>query len=145
MPLDAIDYQALITTQVGDIQTEKYPTGVLATTITSLWTLNETKPTDELRYLYTKRSAIETLMGIAKDQVTLAGNDRSIDLSDKIKNLQLLLKNVDSEIAKAEEQAQRDIEQRAQTNRGPQVGHIRATSCTPIRPGAPHPLDPRYR
>lgn len=123
MPLaDKAAYTTLIVQQLGDIQTEQYPSGILAATIDALWSLNEGQAaTDYLRYLYTKQSAIETLQGACREQVTISGNDRTIQLSDKIRNLQTLYTNTAQAIETEETKAERRATSRGQ----PTIGSIK--------------------
>lgn len=145
MPLlAASDYQQLIIVQVGDIKTQEHPGGILAATITTLWALNEAQPTVDLRYLYTKRSAIETLLGVVKEQVTLSGNDREIDLNAKSTNLQRLIDNVDLEIKRAEANAAQQAEAAARRASAPVVGQLRTTAPVSAPAGYADGNDRRY-
>jgi hypothetical protein len=94
MPLSDAAYQTLIVTQVGDTAS-----GLIAAQIATLWSLNDDQPSRKLQYLHAKRAAIETLMGAVREQVTHQGEDNvRTQLSDKLKNLQIMLDAVDDDI-----------------------------------------------
>lgn len=96
MPLDAAQYVALVTLEVGDVD------GLIASQVDTLWTLYDTQTDDYIHYLFVKRKAIELLMGSVREQVT-----RQIDgpllvtLTDKFKNLQTMWNDVNEEIGTA--------------------------------------------
>lgn len=83
MPLTPAQYQALIVAEVGDT-----PDGQVAAQIAALWEVAGAQPSDVLRYLYTKRAAIDLLMGAVRQQVSFKALDgASVDLSDLMEHL----------------------------------------------------------
>lgn len=93
MALTADQYQALIVAEVGDVDS------VVDTQITTLWELYSSETDPHLHYLLTKRKAIDLLQGYVREQVDQADIGASVDLSQKHDKLQVMWKNVDSEIA----------------------------------------------
>jgi hypothetical protein len=76
---------------------------LVANNIDTLWTLYDTQTDLYIRYLYSKRKAIDLLMGSVREQVNRAGiNGIRADLSDKFKALQAMYLAVDTEIASVE-------------------------------------------
>jgi hypothetical protein len=137
MPLSAAQYQALITVEVGDVD------GIVAGQISTLWLLYDSQADLYLRYLYAKRKSIDVLMGHVREQVTRRGlNDVSADLTDKLKNLQIMYGNVDREITKLEAKAKQVEDEVAQSGGQPVIGDILA----PAPPAwGPDGNDPIYR
>jgi hypothetical protein len=79
MPLTADQYQTLIVTEVNDVG------DLVANNIDTLWTLYDTQTDLYIRYLYSKRKAIDLLMGSVREQVNRAGiNGIRADLSDNL-------------------------------------------------------------
>lgn len=131
MPLDATAYQSLIVAEVGDTASN-----LIAGQIATLWTLNDDQPTEKLQYLHTKRAAIGMLMGAVREQVSQQGTDGvRTDLSDKLKNLSLMLAATERGIA--------DLLTQSQAGIGPQSGEL--TTTTPISPPCPSGPDANDR
>jgi hypothetical protein len=79
MPLTSSQYQTLIVTEVGDNQA-----GQLAAAIAELWTKHDTIADDYLRYLFTKRSAIDFMLGGNRYYVDFEGLDGAKAKADQI-------------------------------------------------------------
>lgn len=129
MPLDSTQYQALIVLEVGDVG------GFIATNVSTLWTLYDSQDDDYLHYLYSKRKAIDLLMGKVREQVNQSGPPESavrIDLSDKLKALQTMRGNVTAEIGLLEAAAADDAGDDDLATRQPVIGEL--TTTAPIGP-----------
>lgn len=135
MPLTGDSYKTLVIVEVGDVD------GVIADQVDTLWDLYAGQTDGYARYLYTKRKALDLLMGLVREQVTqTAPNGVSADLTDKLKNLQIMWTNVDREIATVTALAL----QTAQTSAAPVIGQISAVA--PVTPPAgPDGNSPLYR
>lgn len=79
MPLDATQYQSLIVVEVGDTAA-----GILAANIALLWTKHDTIADDYLHYLFTKRSAIDYMLGGERYRVDFAALDGAEVKADQI-------------------------------------------------------------
>ncbi len=118
MPLTAEAYQSLIPIEVGDVD------GFIAAQIDTLWVLFDTEPVLYVRYLVTKRKALDLLMGKVRDEVNQAGNNASIELSDKLDHLQVMWRNVDGEIGQARIDAETLAQRVAGSSRRPLAGRL---------------------
>lgn len=144
MTLDPPQAQALIISQVGDQATPEQPSGIVAANIAALWALHDEQPTAKLQFLYAKREAISLLMGSVRQQVTVAGNDRQIALTDKLKNLKTMWDATDRELSQAEALRARQLQQAA-ASRAPLRGTIRTTAPTTPPDGHPDANAARFR
>ena len=82
MPLSAAQYQNLIVLQVGDDAA-----GTLAANIGTLWLKNDDRTDDYARYLYSKRDAIDVMLGRVRAQVDFKALDgASVNLTDLTAN-----------------------------------------------------------
>jgi len=79
MPLNSSQYQTLIVTEVGD-----NTAGDLAANIGTLWTKHDTIADDYLRYLFTKRSAIDFMLGGERYRVDFEALDGAKVKADQI-------------------------------------------------------------
>ena len=79
MPLNSSQYQALIIVEVGD-----NAAGALATNIATLWTKHDTIADDYLHYLFTKRSAIDYMLGGERYRADFAALDGAEVKADQI-------------------------------------------------------------
>lgn len=133
------DIQALIILEVGDEVTAAWPTGVLFTNIATMWDSFADKAlvAPRLQELYTKRRAIDAVLGIVRGQVTFnIANDHSRNQSDKAKTLLSMRQEAQAEIVRLEAQAR--------SNRGGVAGVI--TTVAPITPtNPPDANDPAYQ
>jgi len=126
MSTDA-DIQALIILEVGDEVTAAWPTGVLFANIAAMWAsyADKAQISARLQELYTKRRAIDAVLGIVRGQVTYnIANDHSRNQSDKAKTLLSMRKEAQDEITRLEAQAR--------SNRAGVAGQI--TTQAPISP-----------
>ena len=128
MSLSAEQFQALIVGEVGDVDT------VVASQITTLWTLYDGETDLYLRYLLTKRKAIDVLMGHVREQVNQQVEDASKDFSDKLKHLQTMWGNVDAEIRQVRAEAAAAAQQATTSTRQPVTGKLTATLGTTVPP-----------
>lgn len=124
------DIQALIILEVGDEITTAWPSGVLTANIAAMWASFADKAliAPRLQELYTKRRAIDTVLGIVRSQVTFnIANDHSRNQSDKAKTLLSMRGEVQADITAVEKQAR--------SARGGVAGVI--TTVAPITPAFP--------
>ncbi len=122
MPLAAPELQTLVVTEVGDVD------GFIAGQIATLWALYDTQPDLYLRYLLTKRKALDLLMGKVREQVNRTGlNGVAAELSDKLGNLQVMWENVDGEIATLTKTTEQATQESTQRTRRPLSGQLTAT------------------
>lgn len=135
------DIQALIILEVGDEVTPAWPSGVLAANIALMWAsfTDKAQISARLQELYTKRRAIDSVLGIVRKQVTFnIANDHSRNQSDKAKTLLSMRKETQDEIVRLETQAR--------ANRPGVAGQI--TTTAPISPpivGGVDANDPRFQ
>jgi len=133
------DIQGLIILEVGDEVTAAWPTGVLTANIATMWASFADKAlvSPRLQELYTKRRAIDAVLGIVRNQVTFnIANDHSRNQSDKAKTLLSMRKDTQDEIARLETQAR--------SGRPGVAGQI--TTTAPITPTYPPDAnDPAYQ
>lgn len=131
MPLSAAQYQNLIVLQVGDDAA-----GTLAANIGTLWLKNDDRTDDYARYLYSKRDAIDVMLGRVRAQVDFKALDgASVNLTDLTANLQAM---------RADVQAQID-EYGAILNGAGAIGEIATTAPIEPPPFWPDANDPRYK
>lgn len=124
------DIQALIILEVGDEVTAAWPAGVLTANIAIMWASFADKAliSARLQELYTKRRAIDSVLGIVRGQVTYnIANDHSRNQSDKAKTLLAMRKETQDEITRVEAQAR--------ANRPGVSGQL--TTTAPITPANP--------
>jgi hypothetical protein len=138
MATDA-DIQALIILEVGDEVTTAWPLGVLYANIATMWAsfADKAQVSARLQELYTKRRAIDAVLGIVRGQVTYnIANDHSRNQSDKAKTLLAMRKETQDEIVR--------VEMQARSNRPGVAGQI--TTTAPITPANPPDMnDPAYQ
>lgn len=144
MALTASDYKSLIVTEVGDTTD-----GLINLEIETLWELYAATTDLMLRYFQTKRKAIDLLMGKVREQISFSGNNAgnqvTVELSDKLDHLQTMWKNVSSEISDREQVLSDRVTAGQQTLRQPVVGQLHQTAPVMGRSGYPDPNDRRYR
>jgi len=124
------DIQALIILEVGDEITVAWPTGVLAANIALMWAsyTDKAQISARLQELYTKRRAIDAVLGIVRGQVTYnIANDHSRSQSDKAKTLLSMRADVQSELER--------VERNTRSNRAGVAGLI--TTTAPLTPTYP--------
>lgn len=133
------DIQALIILEVGDEVTTAWPSGVLTANIVAMWESYADKAliAPRLQELYTKRRAIDAVLGIVRNQVTFnIANDHSRNQSDKAKTLLSMRGEVQADI--------KQIETQARSGRPGVAGQI--TTTAPITPTYPPDAnDPAYQ
>lgn len=134
------DIQALIILEVGDEITPAWPSGVLTANIALMWAsyADKAQIAPRLQELYTKRRAINSVLGIVRGQVTYnIANDHSRNQSDKAKTLLSMRKETQDEIVRLETQTR--------ANRPGVAGQLVTTA--PISPptGSPDANDPIYQ
>jgi hypothetical protein len=135
------DIQALIVLEVGDEVTTAWPSGVLNANIVTMWAsfADKAQIAPRLQELYTKRRAIDAVLGIVRGQVTYnIANDHSRNQSDKAKTLLSMRKETQDEIVR--------VEMQARSNRPGVAGQI--TTTAPISPpvvGGVDANDPRFQ
>jgi hypothetical protein len=140
MTTDA-DIQSLIILEVGDEVTTAWPIGVLFANIATMWAsfADKAQIAPRLQELYTKRRAIDAVLGIVRGQVTYnIANDHSRNQSDKAKTLLSMRKETKDEIVR--------VEMQARSNRPGVAGQI--TTTAPISPpvvGGVDANDPRFQ
>jgi hypothetical protein len=110
-------YLELIVVEVGDNEQN-----TLRQIAPTLWVLYSDKVPTHLRYLYTKRHAVEFLMGYYRDKVTFAGMNSSFQIAEKMTNLKTMWDLVNFEIQKRENESS--------ANRTPLSGQL--TNVVPI-------------
>jgi hypothetical protein len=133
------DIQNLIILEVGDEVTTAWPTGVLTANIAAMWAsfADKAQISARLQELYTKRRAIDSVLGIVRNQVTYnIANDHSRNQSDKAKTLLSMRKETQDEIGR--------VEMQARSNRPGVAGQL--TTTAPITPANPPDMnDPAYQ
>lgn len=133
------DIQSLIVLEVGDEITDAWPNGVLFANIALMWDsfADKTQISARLQELYTKRRAIDTILGIVRNHVTYnIANDHSRNQSDKAKTLLSMRKETQDEITR--------VELQARSSRPGVAGLI--TTTAPITPASPPDVnDPIYQ
>jgi len=138
MSTDA-EIQSLIILEVGDEITPAWPSGVLLANIALMWAsyADQALTAPRLQELYTKRRAIDAVIGIVRSQVTYSiASDHSRNQSDKAKTLLSMRGEVQAEITR--------LETRARSNRAGVAGQITTTApLTPTYP--PDGNDPAYQ
>lgn len=134
MALTAVQYKALIITQVGDTEG-----GLLAAQMDTLWDLYDVLPVGLVRFYTVKREAISTLMGAYRT----AAVDYAIqsDLAEKLNqimtNLGIMLAETEAALAEARSGRLR--------GRAPHVGQLTTTAPIASPAGAPDANASRYR
>lgn len=128
MSLTDEQYQQLIIAQVGDDEA-----GTLATNVPILWA-QYADESATLRFLLTKRGAIECMQARVRKQVSFRALDgASVQLSDLLSHLATLYDQVQNQITAAESSGVL-----------PQIGEL--TTIAPITPELPPDAnDARYR
>lgn len=119
--ISAAQLQALIIKEVGDTDT-----GPVGTDISTLWDLYHEMAliAPRLQYLYTKRHAIDIMMGQLREVTTFENDRVKIYNWEQQKTLQYMREQTQSEID--------DRESKASKIRTPQVGQLE--TVTPISP-----------
>lgn len=128
MPLTAEQLQALIILEVGDDAA-----GTLAAQIALLWTAHDDQPSLDRQALYTKRHAIDVMLGRVRAQVDFRALDgASVNLSDLFARLTKMREQTTAEILAIE----------AGQSAGPASGEL--TTTAPVMPDGEWP-DPNSR
>jgi hypothetical protein len=131
MALTAEQYQELVILQVGDDAA-----GTLAANIALLWARNDDRSDNVVRFLYTKRDAIDVMLAGVRKQVTFKALDgASVNLSDLMRNLQQMRDDVQGLID----------EQALIANGAGAIGALTTTAPIPPPPFWPDANDPRYK
>jgi len=131
MPLNATQYQALIVSEVGD-----NAAGALAAAIATLWTKHDTIADDYLHYLFSKRSAIDYMLGGERYRADFAALDGAEVKADQIyQHLLQMRELVDDLIAEASSAA----------GGGIALGELAQTAPIMPRTGQPDPNSRRLR
>lgn len=118
MALTEAEYKQLVLTEVGDDAK-----GTLASTLDLYWSRYSGTADLELRFLYTKRAAIDLMLGRARKGVDFVALDgSSVKLDQIFRHLQELRADVQSQIAASEEAAGADL------HAAPESGQIAKTA-----------------
>lgn len=134
-PLTETEYKDMIVEEVGDSAS-----GLVASRIDTSWAMYESERDMYRQYLRAKRKSIDLLMGSVREQVTAANRGQSVELSTKLRNLQIMRDAVTDELGD-----EAKIERSAASGRRRAVLGQLAGPDTPPNEWSPDGNDPAYR